>query len=57
MSEWPDGWVSGAEKIAEEQDARMTNDHGILYMVGDDPRDGEWLHTTEELPPHLENRC
>lgn len=54
MTEWPAGWISGKEKMRTEQD-RVTNDHGILYLVGDDPRDGEWLHTEEPLPPKYQN--
>ncbi len=54
MSEWPEGWVSGAEKIAEQKEYRMTNDHGILYLCGE-VRDGEWLHTMDTLPPKYQN--
>lgn len=52
---FPDGWISGAEKQASEKEYGMTNDHGILYLVGD-VRDGEYLQTMEKLPPRLQNR-
>lgn len=58
--EWPEGWVSGAEKMSSnarrgsDNKPRMTNDHGILYLVGEHT-EGEWLFTEDTLPPHLEN--
>ena len=59
--EWPDEWVSGEEKMAEnlpavyeETEYRMTNDHGLLYLVGEHT-EGEWMFTEDVLPPKYQN--
>lgn len=52
QDEWPDPWVSGASKLAEQRDAGITNDYGTLYMV-----DGESFMWMSDIPAHLENRC
>lgn len=55
MNKWPGQWISGAEKMAEQQEFGFTNDDGILYLVGD-PREGEWLHM-HDIPTNMENHC
>lgn len=37
-----------------EREPRMTNDHGILYLVGEHT-EGEWMFTENVLPPKYQN--
>lgn len=58
MKDWTEaeGWLSGeALRSKQQKEYSMTNDHGILYLVGD-VRDGEWMNTMERLPPKYQNR-
>lgn len=53
MSEagWPGDWHS---KETKPKEPGFTNDHGILYMIGDSAE--EYLQM-EDRPEHLENKC
>jgi hypothetical protein len=53
---FPNGWITGRQKMnADEDKARMTNDHGYLYLVGEHA-EGEWMNTMDKLPPRLQVR-
>lgn len=60
MSDWPDGWVSAAEKICDLPAGELTgpamfNDNGVLYMT-EDERSEQYMWM-EDIPTNLENHC